>query len=38
VRIDGGRNSPPGDPRGPGGISQGIGPRNRGATGLCHDL
>jgi hypothetical protein len=24
-----GRNSPPGDPRGPGGISQGIGARNR---------
>jgi hypothetical protein len=33
-----GRNSPPGDPHGPGGISKGIGARNRGATGPCHDL
>jgi hypothetical protein len=37
-RIDLGRNSSPGDPRGPGGTSQGIGARNRGATGPCHDL
>jgi hypothetical protein len=39
VRIDGpGGTALQGNPRGPGGISQGIGARNRGATGPCHDL